>query len=157
MNNREEFNRRYEAVMRWVKPQHTNPASPNENGDCEQSHHRSKRAVEQELLLRGSSDFISRPSTRVSKRPVRAAQCRAAGPLGGGTGGDARVAGVGELSSNSGGFCHGLLGKPGRRQMNGVVMQLPRDDDSDIITMSRRSYRSVARLTSTVFSCQAIG
>jgi hypothetical protein len=40
MSNLEEFNRRYEGVMRYygVKPQHTNPASPNENGDCEQSH-----------------------------------------------------------------------------------------------------------------------
>jgi hypothetical protein len=61
MSNREEFNRRYEAVMRYygVKPRHTNPASPNENGDCEQSHHRFKRAVEQALLLRGSRDFSS--------------------------------------------------------------------------------------------------
>src|SRR5712692_7909660 len=37
----------------------TNPASPNENGDAEQSHHRFKRAVEQALLLRGSRDFGS--------------------------------------------------------------------------------------------------
>jgi hypothetical protein len=59
MSNLEEFNRRYEGVMRYygVKPQHTNPASPNENGDAEQSHHRFKRAVEQALLLRGSRDF----------------------------------------------------------------------------------------------------
>jgi len=62
MSNLEEFNRRYEGVMRYygVKPQHTNPASPNENGDCEQSHHRLKRAVEQALLLRGSRDFQSK-------------------------------------------------------------------------------------------------
>jgi hypothetical protein len=61
MSNLEEFNRRYEGVMRYygVKPQHTNPASPNENGDAEQSHHRFKRAVEQALLLRGSRDFQS--------------------------------------------------------------------------------------------------
>ena len=61
MSNLEEFNRRYEGVMRYygVKPQHTNPASPNENGDCEQSHHRFKRALEQALLLRGSRDFQS--------------------------------------------------------------------------------------------------
>src|SRR5271154_1248215 len=61
MSHLEEFNRRYEGVMRYygVKPQHTNPASPNENGDCEQSHHRFKRAVEQALLLRGSRDFQS--------------------------------------------------------------------------------------------------
>src|SRR5271156_4481252 len=61
MSNLEEFNQRYEGVMRYygVKPQHTNPASPNENGDVEQSHHRFKRAVEQALLLRGSRDFGS--------------------------------------------------------------------------------------------------
>jgi hypothetical protein len=59
MSNLEEFNQRYEGVMKYygVKPQHTNPASPNENGDAEQSHHRFKRAVEQALLLRGSRDF----------------------------------------------------------------------------------------------------
>jgi hypothetical protein len=59
MSNLEEFNRRYEGVMQYygVKPQHTNPASPNENGDAEQSHHRFKRAVEQALLLRGSREF----------------------------------------------------------------------------------------------------
>src|ERR1035438_9471052 len=59
MSNLEEFNRRYEGVMRYygVKPRHTNPVSPNENGDIEQSHHRFKRAVEQALLLRGSRDF----------------------------------------------------------------------------------------------------
>ena len=61
MSNLEEFNRRYEGVMNYygVKPRHTNPASPNENGDAEQSHHRFKRAVEQALLLRGSRDFGS--------------------------------------------------------------------------------------------------
>src|SRR5260370_15762681 len=63
MSNLEEFNRRYEEVMRYygVKPRHTNPASPNENGDAEQSHHRFKRAVEQSLLLRGSRAFPSLP------------------------------------------------------------------------------------------------
>src|SRR4051795_4869795 len=62
MSNLEEFNRRYETLMKYngVKPQHTNPASPNENGDAEQSHHRFKRAVEQALLLRGSREFGSR-------------------------------------------------------------------------------------------------
>jgi Mu transposase-like protein len=59
MSNLEEFNRRYEGLMKYygVKPQHTNAASPHENGDAEQSHHRFKRAVEQALLLRGSRDF----------------------------------------------------------------------------------------------------
>src|SRR6202048_1196144 len=61
MSNLEESNRRYQGVMTYygVKPQHTNPASPNENGDAEQSHHRFKRAVEQALLLRGSREFGS--------------------------------------------------------------------------------------------------
>jgi hypothetical protein len=59
MSNLEEFNRRYETLMKYygVAPRHTNPASPNENGDAEQSHHRFKRAVEQALLLRGSREF----------------------------------------------------------------------------------------------------
>jgi hypothetical protein len=59
MSNLEEFNQRYEGIMKYygVKPQHTNPASPHENGDAEQSHHRFKRAVDQALLLRGSRDF----------------------------------------------------------------------------------------------------
>jgi len=59
MNHLEEFNRRYEGMMKYygVKPQHTNPASPHENGDAEQSHHRFKKAVEQALMLRGSCDF----------------------------------------------------------------------------------------------------
>ena len=61
MSNLEEFNRRYDGLMKYygVTPRHTNPASPNENGDVEQSHHRFMRAVEQALLLRGSRDFGS--------------------------------------------------------------------------------------------------
>ena len=61
MSKLEEFNQRYEALMKYygVKPQHTNPASPNENGDAEQSHHRFKKAVDQALLLQGSRDFGS--------------------------------------------------------------------------------------------------
>ena len=61
MSNLEEFNRRYEAVMKYygVRSLHTNPASPHENGDAEQSHHRFKRAVEQAVMLRGSRAFVS--------------------------------------------------------------------------------------------------
>jgi len=61
MGNLEEFNRRYAALMRYygVKPEHTQAASPNENGDCEQSHYRFKKAVDQALLLRGSRDFAN--------------------------------------------------------------------------------------------------
>lgn len=35
----------------------TQPASPNENGDAEKSHHLFKKAVDQALILRGSRDF----------------------------------------------------------------------------------------------------
>jgi hypothetical protein len=60
MSDLEEFNQRYEAVMKYygVKPQHTNPANANENGDVEQSHHRFKKAMDQALTLRGSRDLI---------------------------------------------------------------------------------------------------
>ena len=58
----EEFTRRYRALVSHygIAPRATNPASPNENGDVEQSNHRFKRAVDQALMLRGSRDFSSR-------------------------------------------------------------------------------------------------
>ena len=58
----EEFTQRYLSLMRYygIKPKKTQADSPNENGDVEQSHYRFKKAVEQSLLLRGSSDFESR-------------------------------------------------------------------------------------------------
>jgi hypothetical protein len=62
MANPKKFTDRYLALMRHygLKGRKTNPASPNENGDIEQSHNRLKRAAEQTLLLRGSRDFESR-------------------------------------------------------------------------------------------------
>src|SRR5437588_3326042 len=78
MSNREEFNQRYEGLMKYygVKPQHTNPASPNENGDAEQS--------------------------------VRAAERGPAGAVGRRDGGDARVAGaadgIGQTGAGEGGL-----------------------------------------------------
>jgi len=58
----EEFTRRYRALLSHygLAGKATNAASPNENGDVEQSHHRFKRALDQALMLRGSSDFESR-------------------------------------------------------------------------------------------------
>ena len=55
------FTRRYQALMAHygVRPQAINAGKGHENGDCEQAHHRFKRAVQQALLLRGSSDFAS--------------------------------------------------------------------------------------------------
>ena len=59
--NPEKFTPRYHALLGHygITPERTNPASGNENGDVEQSHHRLKRAVGQALLLRGSRDFES--------------------------------------------------------------------------------------------------
>lgn len=56
-----EFTDRYEGLMRWhgLIAEKIQAGHGNENGDVEQRHHRFKRAVEQELLLRGSRDFVS--------------------------------------------------------------------------------------------------
>lgn len=60
--NPQEFTDRYNALLRHYRMdgKKTNPNSPNENGDVEQSHHRFKRAVEQSLMMRGSRDFAER-------------------------------------------------------------------------------------------------
>ena len=57
-----DFNQNYLALMRHyrIEPLKIQPRKPNENGDIEQRHHRFKRALEQQLLLRGSRDFNSR-------------------------------------------------------------------------------------------------
>jgi len=53
---------RYEALMKHygMQASHNTPGKGHENGDVEQSHYRFKKAVEQELILRGSRDFSSR-------------------------------------------------------------------------------------------------
>ncbi len=58
----EEFTRRYQGLLDHygLRGEKTQPYSPNENGDVEQSHHRFKRAVDQALMLRGSRDFATR-------------------------------------------------------------------------------------------------
>lgn len=58
----EKYTIRYTALMKHygLEPERTNPASGNENGDVEQRHNRFKKAVAQELMLRGSRDFESR-------------------------------------------------------------------------------------------------
>lgn len=60
--NPEKFTLRHLALMRHygIEPERTNVASGNENGDVEQRHHRFKKAVDQELMLRGSRDFENR-------------------------------------------------------------------------------------------------
>ena len=59
---KEDFTRRYQALLRHygLEGQKIQTGKANENGDVEQRHHRLKRAVEQALLLRGSSDFLTR-------------------------------------------------------------------------------------------------
>jgi hypothetical protein len=58
----EEFTQRYSALLRHygLTAQAINVRQAHENGDCEQSHHRFKRALGQALMLRGSRDFQSR-------------------------------------------------------------------------------------------------
>ena len=56
-----EFTERYKGLMRYygLEAEKTQAGHGNENGDVEQRHHRFKRAVAQELMLRGSRDFCS--------------------------------------------------------------------------------------------------
>ena len=60
-SDRAEFTERYQGLMRHygLEGEKTQAGHGNENGDVEQRHHRFKRAVAQELLLRGSRDFAS--------------------------------------------------------------------------------------------------
>jgi len=62
LDEKREFTQKYNALLRYynVEGEKTNPNSGNENGDVEQRHYRFKKAVEQALMLRGSSDFKSR-------------------------------------------------------------------------------------------------
>lgn len=58
----DKYTARYAALLRHysITPERTNPASGNENGDVEQRHHRLKRAIDQELMLRGNRNFEDR-------------------------------------------------------------------------------------------------
>lgn len=62
LSNRDEFTARYQGLLRHygMRGSHTNARQAHENGDVEQSHYRFKKAVQQELILRGSRDFASR-------------------------------------------------------------------------------------------------
>src|ERR1022692_2667826 len=61
MSDPAEFTDRYKGLMRsyGLESEKTQAGHGNENGDVEQRHHRFKRAVAQELMLRGSADFAS--------------------------------------------------------------------------------------------------
>jgi len=71
-DNPEEFTQRYRALLNHygLQGQKTQPHSPNENGDVEQRHYRFKKALEQSLMLRGSSDFRSREEYAVFLRKL---------------------------------------------------------------------------------------
>jgi len=60
--SKEEFTEKYQGLLQHygMKASHSSPGRGHENGDVEQSHHRFKRAVQQELILRGSSEFAGR-------------------------------------------------------------------------------------------------
>jgi hypothetical protein len=62
LSQREEFTARYRGLLSHynMSASHTNSGRANENGDVEQSHYRFKKAVGQELILRGNADFYSR-------------------------------------------------------------------------------------------------
>ena len=72
LKEEEEFTQRYQGLMRHygMRPSHNNPGRGHENGDVEQSHHRFKRAVEQEMILRGSRDFQSRAEYETFLREI---------------------------------------------------------------------------------------
>jgi len=59
-----EFSQRYEAMLRYygIEGEKIQAGQAHENGDVEQRHHRFKRAVDQELMLRGSRDFDRAPA-----------------------------------------------------------------------------------------------
>lgn len=61
-SNTEEFTPRYRGLLAHYRmtASHNTPGRGHENGDIEQAHHRFKRAVRQELILRGSRDFHDR-------------------------------------------------------------------------------------------------
>lgn len=59
--SQEEFTDKYKSLLDYyrIKGRKTQARSPNENGDVEQRHHRFKRALDQQLMLRSSRDFSS--------------------------------------------------------------------------------------------------
>ena len=59
---KDEFTQSYEALLAHygLRGEHTQPTHPNENGDIEQRHYRTRERLEQALLLRGSREFASR-------------------------------------------------------------------------------------------------
>ena len=61
LSQTKEFTRRYVGLLEHygLEGRKIQASKAHENGDVEQRHHRFKRAVEQELMMRGSRDFVS--------------------------------------------------------------------------------------------------
>lgn len=59
LNSEQVFTERYRGLVRHygLDAEHINPNCPHENGDIEQRHHRTVKAIDQALMLRGSRDF----------------------------------------------------------------------------------------------------
>jgi Mu transposase-like protein len=59
LSDSEEFTARYQGLLvhYGLRATHNTPGRGHENGDVEQSHNQFKRAVDQELMLRGSREF----------------------------------------------------------------------------------------------------
>jgi len=74
LHHPDDFTRRYEGLLGHygLRGRKTQPASPHENGDVEQRHHRFRRAVDQALMLRGQRDFESRRAYAAFLRKVQA-------------------------------------------------------------------------------------
>ena len=72
------FNRRWKAVLDHYQmtPTRINPGKSHEDGVVEQKHNRSKKALAQALVLRGSSDFESLSAYQAFLREVVAAKNR---------------------------------------------------------------------------------
>ena len=62
IDHQREFTDRYEGLLKHYRMEgrKIQAGKPHENGDVEQLHYRFKKAVDQQLMLRGSRDFASR-------------------------------------------------------------------------------------------------
>jgi hypothetical protein len=74
LDHPDDFTRRYEGLLNHyaLQGRKTQPASPHENGDIEQRHHRYRKAVDQALMLRGHRDFESRRAYAAFLRKLQA-------------------------------------------------------------------------------------
>ena len=72
LNDLKEFTDKYKLILDHynIKGQKTQPSSPHENGDIEQSNYRYKKAINQALMLRGSRNFRSREEYEIFLKAI---------------------------------------------------------------------------------------